>query len=297
MTEIVPHEFIDRVQVRSGDFIDARIWDGVKKEKIENWLGGFSEIEEKLVMACLLERLVYRSEEQVVAMAIQLFQRVLPSLLVNTPFNMFRRSWIKSLSTYRKQDIREFPVRIVPIIRDYDPPTKSGPYLARFYKRRLGLNEGLMIWPWAMEKEIRNGVKLFICIDDFLGTGEQFVKFYRNQVSPHRVDDVIVVYVPLAAHERGIARVRQACPEIKIGSAEMLFQDKHDVISYWSGKLPGFLDVYNSCIDTYLPEISNDFKYGFGGLGVCYAFKDATPNCSVPFLWANSGLMRSLFTR
>jgi hypothetical protein len=41
------------------------------------------------------------------------------------------------------------------------------------YRRHLGLNQDLMIWPWQIKDAVAKDIKAFLFVDDFMGTGDQ----------------------------------------------------------------------------------------------------------------------------
>ncbi len=296
-TEKIEEE-IDGIRSRASDFIDSGIWDGIALGGLEAWFNNFSGIEEQFVAAKLVESLVYRSEHQTIALAQQLFQRTLPDLLSYSEFEEYRPSWLELLSDKSYNVAQKYPIRIVPIIRDTDPPTKSGPNLARLYRRALGLNERLMIWPDRISDKLQSGCELFILIDDFLGTGDQFKKFYDKYDLVAVEAKAKVVYIPLAAHEIGLGNVRRECPSVLTNAAEILREEENNFFRAGTFGLytSEIRSRYSSLVDKYL-NVKPELKFGYGELGVTYAFQHATPNATLPLFWADGMNFRSLLRR
>jgi len=291
-------EKIDKIINRSYDFIDSGIWSGITLERLDTWFHSFKTDEEKYLAVKILESLVYRSEEQTIALAKQLFQRVLPDLLIGTPYDKHRAEWLDIFGDREFDATSRCQYRLVPIIRTNDPPTKSGPALARLYKRQLQFNEHLMIWPWQIGEEIEQGQKLFLFIDDFLGTGKQFVKFYKKYAISKYGSDIEFVYLPLAAHEKGVSKVRELCKNIKIGTAELLVDKTNNFFNGFddTNSDAAAKDFYIKTSNKYL-GLSSDSTLGYGKLSVTYAFEHATPNASVPLLWGNGKSFKCLLRR
>ena len=139
--------FIEQVLERCKNLISSGIWEGLTQVRLDTWMKNFTTSTERYFGACVLDGLIYRSEKQTVALMEQLFQRTLPDLLRRHPPPMgCSLPWVEML---RLPSFGPGPLlRIVPVIRWDDPPTKSGPALARLYRRHLFLTEQWMIWPW-----------------------------------------------------------------------------------------------------------------------------------------------------
>jgi len=169
--EVYAGAVVDRVE----GLIEAGVWEGLETVRLRTWLGNFQTELERYFAARVLDALIYRSHAQTLAMMRQLLERCLVDLLRLQPANDGLGEWQQGLTQKTKSgDPR---MRIVPVVRNGDPPTKSGVIIARYYKRHLGLNEAWMIWPWQIQEAVDSGVRRFMFVDDFLGTGTQFCKF------------------------------------------------------------------------------------------------------------------------
>src|ERR1051326_4729955 len=136
--------FIEQVLDRCKNLISSGIWEGLQQVRLDMWMKNFISDTERYFGACVLDGLIYRSEKQTVALMQQLFQRTLVDLVRRHPppggtgssfFEMLRQPFSPPGPM----------LRVVPVIRWGDPPTKSGPALARMYRRHLGLNEQWMV--------------------------------------------------------------------------------------------------------------------------------------------------------
>jgi hypothetical protein len=71
-------------------------------------------------------------------------------------------------------------------------------------KRHLGIAEKLFIAPSQIERSAKRGIKVFVFIDDFLGTGTQFSWLLRETGLDKRTgSNLYLIYAPLVSHSSG----------------------------------------------------------------------------------------------
>jgi hypothetical protein len=291
--------YISHILERCSDLIDTKIWQGIEKSNIEAWLTNFHTVEEKYFAAVILDALMYRSRAQTISLLIQLFQRILPDLVLQLGIRTLDPDWIAALS----QTSNDPRIRIVPVIRDNDPPTKSGILIARLLKRHLRIKEKWMLWPWQVESAINKGVSVILFLDDFLGTGLQFRRFIRRMHLETTLSRANFIYSPLVAHGKGLENLRHKVPQVSYTAVEIL-QEQHQLFSEESDFFKDGSNTSNSARQFY-KEFLNKHKlsnlgsmaYGYGKLGVVYAFDHATPNASLPLLWLDTENWTPLFNR
>ena len=260
----------------------------------------FKSDTERYFGACVLDALVYRSEDQTVALMEQLFQRTLPDLLRQHPPPVgITDSWLELL----RAPLNAPPLRVVPVIRADDPPTKSGPVLARLYRRHLYLNQSWMIWPWLIPLAKRFGITQFLFIDDFLGTGDQFCEFADQFQLSTTLQGCYGVYAPLVAHKDGITAVRKHLPDLHVIAVEVI----DDSYSLFSSDSDWFKDGINSApeaklfYDALISRVQFPIKpeglRGYGKLSLAYGFKHATPDNCLPIIWCEGSDWTPLLER
>lgn len=291
--------YVRDVIQRCEDMIFTQIWHGVDVSRFRGWYMNFQSDDEKYFAARVLDALIFRSDAQTRSLALHLFQSSLPVLLQTTPHTDFDTDhWIDRLRGNEDPGIR-----LVPVIRANDPPTKSGPLVCRLLKRHLGLNDRWMIWPSQIERWQLRGIRRFILIDDFLGTGYQFRKFFTELSIPADCDPDLFAYLPLVAHERGMNRTRERFPSLRVETAEML-DESHRLFSEGSttfddgeNSVATARTFYSKLLDKFELKLKPTLAFGYSKLGLAFAFEHATPNATLPIFWANAGGLRPLFVR
>jgi hypothetical protein len=171
-------------------------------------------------------------------------------------------------------------------------------------KRHLRIDASWIITPWSVAESIARGTQVFVYIDDFLGTGNQFSEIAVVEKLPATFNTSYSVYAPLAAHERGIKALRTTFPHLRVAPAEVLTEE-HSIFS------PSSV-VFDDGVNT--PAVAEQFYYhflasrritlygcerrGYGGLELAYTFSHAVPDNCLPILWySHSADWHPLFDR
>jgi hypothetical protein len=292
--------YITAIVDRCKELINCGIWGDLDILRFEAWLNRFHTEQERYFAACVLDNLIYRSKGQTVAMLEQLFQRVLPDLtrLDPTPIGP-----IDNLLHHLKSSRPDPGIRLVPAVKQSDPLTKSANEIARFMKRHLGLAEKLFIAPSQIDRSAKKGIKVFIFIDDFLGTGTQFSGLLRETGLDKRTESKLyLIYAPLVSHISGKKKLHDEAPTLRVRSVEELDAS----YGLFHKDSACFKDECNTCESAKVfyykllrkKGLQITRKLGYGQLELAYAFEHATPNNSLPILWYNESKNWSpLFSR
>lgn len=277
---------------RSHSLINAGIWGGISVDDLRNWLTNFTDSVERFFAARILDALVYRSKTQTESLIVDLFQRALPLI------DQDAEVWEDVL-----RQLKSCPVRLVPVICENDPPSKSGPSVVRLVKRHLKFNDQWLANPQALSSAKHSKAEHIVFIDDFLGTGYQFKRFLRKERPLEKIRNARFTYAPLVAHQRGLDELRKVCPSIRLAPVEVV----NDDYNLFAEKPDGQIDPENSAAATrsfyekFLVKKKLDKlgrrSLGYGKLGLCLGFEHGTPNSSLPILWLNKNGFIPLLTR
>lgn len=274
------------VRERCEDLITTKVWQGLENLTLMRWLKNYHSAEEQYFAACLLDCFIYRSQPQTVALMEHLFQFAAPHRLRGASTGVPPSQWYDAL-----QSKSDAGIRIVPVLRTSDPPTKSGPLLARMYRQQLSFEDRWMIWPWQVAESVRTGISTFVFIDDLLGTGTQLARFVDQHNIRTLFAKAFFAYLPLAGHQRGFQKLKDTIPELGVCAAEYIT----DAAGLFHPQSLAFRDGINSAKSArrfYLGMLRNrgidpgsKYIFGWGKLALTYAFAHATPNNSIPLLW------------
>lgn len=290
-------DYIDQVYDRARKLVQTQVWDGIKEQRLDNWLGCLKNHEAELLGAYLLDNLCFRSRDQ--------FMSMLDRLFLSTSITAENSSYDGHFIDRLKQKPRENNgLYLAPVIGLLSPPTKSGPYVLRLAQRRFLIHRDWLIWPRQIN-EIGSLTDL-IFVDDFCGTGKQFTNFCKDicldqLVSRH--SKLHITYLVAAIHETGIRKIRDELPYINIQYAERL-ADVNSVMSETCFKryqIDGFeqlvLQQYHKVVQKSGLPTGGKLANGYGDLGLAYAFVHATPNNTLPIFWFDTNHMTPLLDR
>lgn len=290
--------YIDQILDRCISLIQCGIWGDFHPSRLRLWMSNFMTDEERYFAACVLDSLIYRSKNQTLALIRQLFQRTLPDLtrLDLTPVGQIE-DW--QLLLRSKSPKGDPSIRLVAAVTSDAPPGKSAHVIARYMMQDLSINKRLIINPWDIGRHASNGVKVFVFIDDFLGTGDQFDRMVLKERAAPFFSSNFVIYAPLVGHTKGIQYLQSQYRNLRVSPVELL----DDTYGLFHGDSPAFKDQTNT------PESAKRFYYrllkakgifaperrGFGHLELTYAFEHATPDNCLPILWWRENSWHPLF--
>lgn len=287
-------EYALKVKQYAKLLIDQKIWDSISHSELDNWLNNFEGLEEELLAALLLDGLIYRSAQQTTSLLISALECALPFAIYETPEAVI--SGVNFIKVFSAKTV-DPSIKIVPVIRDSDPPTKSGPSIARMYRRQLGLNDKYMIWPWLIGKNVDSGVKTIVFIDDVLATGNQASEFLKG-LELHKYPGVDFSYIPLLAHKDGIANLLKDHPAVKVSAVEIIDDDSCFFKIEKMAKIADLEELYLAVSKKYLNRrLHNGMAKGYEDLSLTFSYYHATPNASLPLYWYESETFSPLVRR
>jgi len=256
--------------------IENRIWK-IDHLTYKTWKNNFNSEEEKFLCACLLDSLLYRSNEQIYSCYHSVFYQHIPSLQYKYPEDFFLKgSILQKLRT--KQNL----VKLITIDAN-GAIGKSSHVIANFLIKEFKILPENIISPSDVEEYYDNATMFFIFFDDFLGSGEQF----KNQLDfsiKKSWDKGTVLYCPLIAHETGMEYILKAYPNVVIQPVELIRKDYCFFKKYFSnnGNTPENGKIF---YEDFMTDkgFTADY-YGYGSLAVSIAFEHSSPdNCLAVF--------------
>ena len=292
--------YTDQILERCTSLIKHGIWGDFKPSQLRRWMNNFTTNEERYFAACVLDTLIYRSKDQTLALIRQLFQRSLPDLtrLDKTPSGQIE-DWQDLLQV--KPSIRDPGVRLVAVVKKTDPPGKSAQLVARYMMQDLSISHTRLINPWEMNQNLLDGANIFIFIDDFLGTGDQFIEMVKSEVLASFFSKYYCVYAPLVAHVEGIKHLRSEYKDLRISAVEILddsyglFHSTSKVFDDQTNTPASAKEFYYDLIKKKGINIYGPERRGYGHLELVYAFEHATPDNCLPILWWRKNHWEPLF--
>lgn len=287
--------FIEQVVSRCHSLISCGIWSGFHISKLNVWWNNFHTDTERYFAACLLDKLIYRSEDQTLSLMRQLLQRSLPD----------HGDAVGGITDWEERlgrSLFDTKVRMIPVIPHGTPQAKSAHIILRMFEKRLNVDKSRLAAAEELPQLAASGVDTILFIDDLLGTGTQFVEEFAI---PHHLNtapaSLRLIYAPLVAHQEGLKMIADNVPSVSVVSAEILGPE-HAIFGP-NGNTFG--DSVNSAVSAwnFYRELLHGRGIGtalrgFGDLELAFFFEHATPDNSLPiFWWNNSPQWKPLFHR
>jgi hypothetical protein len=276
--------YIQHVFQRGEMLIQNKLWDGLNIVKYRGWLNNFITMEERLLAALLIDRLIYRSNEHVMSMLIDLFTVCIPNSmrLNNDPYYQQNRKLWTRLCERSDRHIRLVNTN------DKDKPSQSSGDLLNTVNHQMNLKQGNTIYLNQIDREYNKGVNTFILLDDMICTGEQ-MRTTLDQINFEQYPDVRFYIAVCCACDEGISYIHEKYPKIPIVFTEKLKVSQHSFFqSIDFGSIP-FENMEKMKI--FYEEFTKgkgfnpSSLYGKGNLALVYAFESSTPNASIPILY------------
>lgn len=288
-------------------FVDFQVWPSSTEINPRNWLKNFNDKEERHAVH-LLNAFMYYSEPFTKALFYAAFQNISSSMSADT--NTFAEAVIKWQAFCDSL--------IVTYVTGEEPnPTDSGLLFARMARRVLRIDEDNILSPDdALNQQILDHSRPILFVDDFVGSGNQFVKMWKSNrpgsASTPRsfaslastFPDTKHYYCPTICTAYGLSAISSACPRVTISAGNILgptYNALHPDSVVWP-------DALRPTAHEFLRVASdraglgdkgggvNDWR-GFHNLGLALAFSHSVPDATLPIFYSEMNGWRPLVRR
>lgn len=278
---------VDEVLDKCAALKRAALWAGEPRIRPRAWLNNFDE-EDRGVAAALLDRFNFYDAKATDALLVAAYQ-ALGDGLPKGPATPGRAQLVAAADD-----------AVFTPVRGEDPnPTDSGNVFSRKVRQQFGVPERRIVdFPDALA-HARAGRPVFF-VDDFIGSGDQFVATWTMAPNGASFDDVYrrapftAVYVVLVATRSGIDRIHRAYPHVAISPAHVLearatlrglYAEKPELerpveallVKYATRLTPG---------DDFIASNALNVRYGFKQKGLLFAFDHSVPDSTLPIFWS-----------
>lgn len=294
-------DIIDYIDNKVSSFIEMKKWDKIKMRDKIDWIRNFGTTEEKWLAFALLNKFIYYSEAEIIALCKRLMNLFKRELMVDYFIKNQKLPINKELYEYFSKIEEE---TIYTYITGEDPnPCDSGYLMCRHY-RSCGIPESKITFHNNIFKKIMDGANYIVFIDDLIGTGSQAVNFWVSenykthfgnslQEISEEFPSVKFYYLALVGTKNGIEHLRTCIPNLKVIVAET-YDESHSVFS--SSSLLWDSDEekerYILCFNEVCERIGimENERKGIGNLELSLAFAHGIPDNSLPiFRYGENG--------
>lgn len=288
----------DQVVSRFRMLLRRHVITGITDIRLNLWLKNFVSLDEQYLAARVLDNLSYRSQAMVTSAIQHVHECMLPCELRRRGIGDFANvdEFVESL---RSGDATH-PVRFVAVDGGQDTPGKSGPVIIRQFQRD-GVAKALTCKPENLAA-LPAAVKCLVFVDDMLGTGRQFAGFVETYKLNTYAGTHAIIYCPLIAHKKGLEKLTTRFPWLTLLPVEV-FDAAHQFYragekdpTLWAIDGVNRLDDVRGFVKT-LCEKRNIPATTQHSLNLLLGFEHATPNNSLPLLYAESPQWNFLLKR
>lgn len=292
-------ELYDQVVSRFRMLLRRRVITGITDIRLNLWLQNFVSSEEQYLAARVLENLSYRSQAMVASAIQHVNECMLPCELRRRGIGNFAD--VDELVASLRSGDASHPVRFVAVDGDHEQvPGKSGAVIIRQFQRD-GVSKALTCKPENLGA-MPATVKCLVFVDDMLGTGKQFTGFAEHYKLDSYAGARAIIYCPLIAHQKGLDALVAKFPWLTLlpvevfGEAHQFYRGATKHPTLWAVDGTNLVDdvrafVKALCAKRKIPATTKH------SLNLLLGFEHATPNNSLPLLYAESAQWNYLLKR
>ncbi len=297
--DIAAQQAHERIAVKSEYFVDVHVWPGPNDFDPKAWLSNFPEDEAPLA-ALMLDGFMYISRRMCDAMLYSAVQAI-SSKKIAASFGDTEAAWQAFLDS-----------ALFCMVTGEEPnPSDSGHLFLRKVRQVLEVEEERLFTPHdCLRALLRDGPRPVIFVDDFLGSGNQFVtQWYRqypvNSASVAFADIEALIgpfsayYAPALATRVGADNLLAQCPEVELSPAHLLDEEA----SLLHPECPFFPSHLRAAAQTLLKDKSLAIGIdpaewrGYRSLGLAIAFEHGVPDATLPIFYHERSGWKPLLRR
>ena len=266
----------------------AGLWPAEPQLRPRAWLENFEESDQHIA-AFLLDKFTFYNK------------RLTDALLVSS-YNSIGDGTIKGPSAPDSAVLMNSLKSAIftPVKGEKPNPTDSGYVLCRKARQLLKVDEAFVLdTPEALSHAYGGGTVIFI--DDFVGSGDQFISTWRKPDNRGRSFDFaqrdagfVAIYITLVSTDFGLENIHKAAPTVAVCTTHVL--EKRSTIYGVLAEYPNMRFPVMRFLKKYTPRlrpselyIANNPKYlvrGYKIRGLMFGFEHSIPDATLPIFWA-----------
>lgn len=292
-------------------YIDVQWWNGIEKRDLENWIRNFGA--SKKIAELILNNVIFYNASQ-----LKSYTRFLISKLQEQVYMEAVRehhySYVDDDLLMRKWNDYLNKTNIMPAAKLTDS-TSSAHKIVGHWRSVLARGDNLFSAISNLENQYKKGVRRFILVDDFSGSGNQMQEVLEQKISfngemielgflPDVVEDVEIVIAVYVIHEKAIINLKKRYPKIDLIyvdliSEEFNYLNKHAFIyeKYEDKKRQEIISEIKRITETIVMSNEELSKLSSYVLNIPIVFEHGCPNNTLLLLFAHSDNWQQLFKR
>jgi hypothetical protein len=288
-------------------FVRVRLWPRQNQFDPKGWMSNFNEAERPFA-ARLLEGFTFFSHELVAEMFRTVFKNLSQVALKN------RSNYLAALNEWVEFVDSVIIVRVAGLRTS---EADSGYIFIRLSRDVLGIAEERLMSPKAALESLREQPhQNVVFVDDFVGSGEQFVEMWEQV---HKLSDawasfnslacttgegqIGFYYIPLVCAEQGRSYITKKCPQVKLRPAHLLAPSYSALAAdsvIWREDMvvngPRFIEQVSVRAGLHDLDGKEGCWRGYHKLGLSLAFEHGAPDATLPIFTVANDNWKPLIT-
>lgn len=278
-----------------GRLVDFRVWEPTRIDP-QGWLDNFSQSERGFALV-LLSRFTFFADHLVD----QLFRSAFQNLS-----NMLADTWQEFEATRTRWRAFCGEAMITVVQGEAPNPSDSGWLFARKARQAVGIDQGQMFEPHDVVDRLARGFSgPVVFVDDFVGSGEQFIKSWDREhsydggkVSLRAVaagSSASFFYCNAMSTEYGRERIKRRIPEVRISAGNIIparYSLAHPNSLLWPEAIREdgiqFIEHVGRRLGFGTDDGGEGDWRGFHQLGLGLAFQHSVPDANLPLFYTDS---------
>lgn len=292
-------------------YIDVQWWKGVEKRDLENWIRNFGA--SKKIAELILDNVIFYNVSQLKA-----YTRFLISKLQEQVYmeemqgNKF--SYVDDSLLFGKWDEYLNKTNFLPAAKKNDPASSAHKIIGH-WRSELGKGDSAYSTISDIENKYNEGVRRFVLVDDFSGSGEQMKEVLKEKISfkgqeielgllPDVIEDIQIVIAVYVIHENAKKTLNEKYKKIDLIYVDLIsekfnYLNEHALIyeKFDDKKRQEIISEIKRITETIVMSNEELSKLSSYVLNIPIVFEHGCPNNTLLLLFAHSDNWQQLFKR
>lgn len=280
-SDILIREALEKCEVLK----KAGLWPNESRMRPRAWLENFDD-EDRSTAAYLLSKFTYYNND--------LTERLLKASYQSIGDELPKK---ESNSGGKLIDALESAI-FVPVSGEKPNPTDSGYLFCRKARQILRIpEERIKNLNESIEHAAKGNTVIFL--DDFIGSGDQFLKSWGRIHNSHSLKSLIeknyfeAIYITLISTDYGLNEIKRNAPKVSICCPHILC--KEATVNHILEKYDSTSQKVEDLLEKYYPRLKpkDDYmyttpylKYGYKERGLMLGFDHSIPDATLPIFWS-----------
>lgn len=292
-------------------YIDVQWWNGINKRDVENWIGNFGANKEMAEL--ILNNVIFYNVPQMKAYTRYLINKFKENVYMQT-LREKEYTYVEDEVLHKEWDEYMSETNFLPAAMQSDP-TSSAHKIIGYWRSEVGKGSECFSVISDIEKSYNNGIRRFILVDDFSGSGEQMLSVLRQSVVfqgesielgklPDVVKDIEVIVALYVIHEKSKSALHSNYPNILVNYVDLISDDlnflNENALIYEqtdTNKRKQFIDEIKKLSESIMACNTELQELSTYVLNIPVVFEHGCPNNTLLLLFAHANNWQQLFKR